>query len=113
MPRFYLPNLPDAGELNLPDSIVRHIQVLRLNVGDDLILFDGRGKRVHATLTELGKRKAACTLAPTEQINSESALSIHLLQAISSGERMDFTIQKKRGIGRGEHYADLERALRG
>lgn len=99
MPRFYLPNLPDAGELNLPDCIVRHIQVLRLNVGDDLILFDGRGKRVHATLTELGKRKTACTLAPTEQINSESALSIHLLQAISSGERMDFTIQKSVELG--------------
>lgn len=99
MPRFYLPELPDVGNLTLPDNIVRHIQVLRLNVGDTLTLFDGKGKRLRATLTELTKRQAACTLGEREYSDAESPLRIHLIQAISSGERMDFTLQKSVELG--------------
>ena len=63
MPRFYLPQLPNQGELALPESIVRHIHVLRLQAGDEIVLFDGRGMRVAATLRQVEKRKAACTTA--------------------------------------------------
>lgn len=99
MPRFYLPQLPNQGELALPESIVRHIHVLRLQAGDEIVLFDGRGMRVAATLQQVEKRKAACTIGSVLESDSESPLRIHLIQAVSSGERMDFTLQKSVELG--------------
>ena len=99
MPRFYLPQLPNQGELALPESIVRHIHVLRLQAGDGIVLFDGRGMRVAATLRQVEKRKAACTIGSVLESDSESPLQIHLIQAVPSGERMDFTLQKSVELG--------------
>ena len=99
MPRFYLPQLPNQGELALPESIVRHIHVLRLQAGDEIVLFDGLGMRVAATLQQVEKRKAACTIDRVLESDSESPLRIHLIQAVSSGERMDFTLQKSVELG--------------
>ena len=99
MPRFYLPQLPNQGELALPESIVRHIHVLRLQAGDEIVLFDGLGMRVAATLQQVEKRKAACTIDSVLESDSESPLRIHLIQAVSSGERMDFTLQKSVELG--------------
>lgn len=99
MPRFYLPQLPNQGELALSESIVRHIHVLRLQAGDEIVLFDGRGMRVAATLRQVEKRKAACTIGRVLESDSESPLQIHLIQAVSSGERMDFNLQKSVELG--------------
>ena len=51
MPRFHIPELPAAGSpADLPERVVRHIQVLRLNAGDALTLFDGSGREAQAEL---------------------------------------------------------------
>jgi hypothetical protein len=42
MPRFFVDQPLIAGtELSLPDAVVRHVQVLRLNAGDALTVFNG------------------------------------------------------------------------
>ncbi|MDO4434301.1 MAG: 16S rRNA (uracil(1498)-N(3))-methyltransferase [Alysiella sp.] len=100
MPRFYLPPpLIENSTLMLPENIVRHIQVLRLKTGDNLTLFNSDGCEYPAQLSELGKRHAACLVGQKHLINRESPLKIHLIQAISSGERMDFTLQKSVELG--------------
>ncbi|WP_423973675.1 RNA methyltransferase PUA domain-containing protein, partial [Kingella oralis] len=59
MPRFYLPtDLAPNTTFRLPENIVRHIHVLRLNAGDAITLFNGTGNDFDATLQEIGKRHA-------------------------------------------------------
>ena len=100
MPRFYLPTaLAPHTTLNLPDNIIRHIHVLQLNAGDSITLFNGTGNDFAATLQTIGKRHAECHIHAQRQPENESPLAITLVQAISSGERMDFTLQKSVELG--------------
>ena len=100
MPRFYLPTaLAPHTTLNLPDNIIRHIHVLRLNAGDSITLFNGTGNDFAATWQTIGKRHAECHIHAQRQPENESPLAITLVQAISSGERMDFTLQKSVELG--------------
>ena len=100
MPRFYLPtDLAPNTTFRLPENIVRHIHVLRLNAGDAITLFNGTGNDFDATLQDLGKRHAECHITAQRQPENESPLAITLVQAVSSGERMDFTLQKSVELG--------------
>lgn len=69
--------------------------------GDPLVLFDGRGGEYRTTLLSLGRREAVCRVDRHDPVSRESPVRIGLAQAISSGERMDFTLQK--GVEMGVH----------
>ena len=98
--RFYLPeNLSVRQTVNLPDNIIRHLNVLRIRTGTEIILFDGKGKSHAAQLTVLEKRRAEAEILREETADTESPLHITLIQSISSGERMDFTLQKSVELG--------------
>ncbi len=100
MPRFYFPShLAPDGEYDLPDGIVRHIHVLRLRLGERISLFNGDGAAYVAELLVLEKRRARCKIVFRQPECVESPLKIKLVQAISSGDRMDFTIQKSVELG--------------
>lgn len=100
MPRFYLSEpLCPQNRFRLPENIVRHIHVLRLKAGDAIVLFDGTGNNFPAVLTELDKRQIHCQIGQPETAINESPLDITLIQAISSGDRMDFTLQKSVELG--------------
>lgn len=95
MPRFYVETRLDADlELSLPEAVVRHIQVLRLQPGDALTVFNGQGGEYPATLLQLGKREARCRLGAWQADRCESPLWLGLAQAISAGDKMEFTLQK-------------------
>lgn len=95
MPRFFVDIPLECGEsVDLPETIVRHIQVLRLRENDSLTLFNGTGIEASATLLSLGKRQACCRIESQETVSRESPVWLGLAQAISSGDRMDFTLQK-------------------
>ena len=97
VPRIYTPALLTAGKrLELDKRAARHIiTVLRLKPGAPLILFDGRGNSHQATLAHSSEAVVGQQLDDT----TESPLQIHLIQAISRGERMDYVIQKAVELG--------------
>lgn len=100
MSRFYLPeNLSVGQTVALPDNIVRHLNVLRVRPNENITLFDGKGKAHTARLTVLEKRRAETEILHEETADTESPLNITLIQSISSGERMDFTLQKSVELG--------------
>lgn len=100
MPRFYLAQaITPQSHFRLPENIVRHIHVLRLKTGDAISLFNGDGQQYSAVLQEIGKRHAECQIGEPERVCNESPLDITLVQALSSGERMDFTLQKSVELG--------------
>jgi 16S rRNA (uracil1498-N3)-methyltransferase len=100
IPRFYcpIPLLP-GREASLPEAVGRHAQsALRLRVGDSLILFNGEGGECLAVL-ERGGREARARVLECRAVARESPLAVTLAQGISSGERMDYTLQKAVELG--------------
>ncbi|MBB5017242.1 16S rRNA (uracil1498-N3)-methyltransferase [Chitinivorax tropicus] len=100
MPRFYI-DTPLATDilLTLPEAVCRHIQVLRLQQDDTITLFDGSGSQTDATIVEMGKKRVSVQTHTLQQISRESPLHITLVQAVSSGDRMDYTLQKAVELG--------------
>jgi len=100
MPRFYCPLPLDAGRfLDLPEDVARHaVGALRLRDGEALTLFNGDGGEYDGVLQIKGRR-AAVQLGERHAVCRESPLAITLVQGISSGERMDLTIQKAVELG--------------
>lgn len=84
----------------LAGDAANHIaRVLRLRVGDPLILFDGRGGEYHARVGELQGAKVIIDVGEHHAIERESSLDITLLQGIARGDRMDAIVQKATELG--------------
>ena len=84
----------------LSEDGANHVgRVLRMQAGDSVMLFDGRGGQYPATIQEAGKRQVVVTLGEHQPIDVESPLAIHLGQVISRGDKMEFTIQKSVELG--------------
>ena len=100
MPRFYLADALQPGQnISLPENVIRHLQVLRVREGEEITLFNGNGHSYPARLLSLAKRQAVAEVLSEQTADNESPLAISLIQAVSSGERMDFTLQKSVEMG--------------
>jgi len=98
--RFFFPEpLPAAGEIPLPEPLAHHaFRVLRLRDGDPVVLFDGGGDEVSAHLIARGKGGVA-VLSERHAVGRESPLELVLVQALASGEKMDWIVQKAVELG--------------
>ena len=100
MPRFYVDfALSPDSVVELPDDVVRHLNVLRVKNTEEIVLFNGNGKAYPALPEVLEKRHASVRILREEATDNESPLNITLVQAVSSAERMDFTLQKSVELG--------------
>ena len=102
-PRFYCPKiLAQSGIAELPEQAAHHaVRVLRLQVGDKLSVFNGQGGEGEARITAIGKRNVTLEITCWHDVERESPLQVLLAQAISAGEKMDFTLQKAVELGIG------------
>lgn len=94
--RFYLPLQYQQGAtlpLNKQQSHYA-LTVLRLKDKRAIEIFDGKGNQAEATLIHTGRRSADVVINHISNPDTESPLHTVLLQAISKGDRMDYTIQK-------------------
>lgn len=100
MPRFYVDfALSPDSVVELPDNVVRHLNVLRVKNTEEIVLFNGNGKAYPALPEVLEKRRASVRIVREEATDNESPLNITLVQAVSAAERMDFTLQKSVELG--------------
>ena len=100
MPRFYVDfALSPDSVVELPDNVVRHLNVLRVKNTVEIVLFNGNGKAYPALPEVLEKRRASVRILREEATDNESPLNITLVQAVSTAERMDFTLQKSVELG--------------
>lgn len=102
-PRFYYPDALDSGRhVELPEQAAHHAaRVLRLKPGDPVILFNGRGGEFEAAIEHIGKHSVAVAVGARRDPERESPLAVTLAQAISGGEKMDYTLQKAVELGIG------------
>lgn len=100
MPRFYVDfALSPDSVVELPDNVVRHLNVLRVKNTEEIVLFNGNGKSYPALPEVLEKRRASVRILREEATDNESPLNITLVQAVSAAERMDLTLQKSVELG--------------
>ena len=96
--------------ISLPDSTARHVQVLRLQPGDHLTLFNGQGYSTDgnssgpegefdATVTRMGRSDVDVTVGAFTATQREATRQIHLAVGMPANERMDWLVEKACELG--------------
>lgn len=100
-PRFHVAErLRPGSTVQLPDEAAHHAtNVLRIRAGEDVTLFDGHGGEYAARVASIRKKSLLLEVLQHRAIERESPLHVVLVQGISSGERMEFTIRKAVELG--------------
>lgn len=101
IPRLYVNQPLIIGEsLSLADDRSHYlIRVLRLKPPHPLVLFNGDGCDYQADLVEINGRVAIVNIQSSAELQTESPLSIHLLVALSKGDKLDWVLQKSTELG--------------
>lgn len=97
---FYEAPLAEGIQLELGESGANHVaRVLRLKEGAAVTLFNGSGGEYRSTITTIDKRRVVVDVEIYIDNDVESPLKVTLVQGISRGERMDYTLQKAVELG--------------
>jgi 16S rRNA (uracil1498-N3)-methyltransferase len=120
MPRFYCPTALVTGHtLNLPAGAARHVQVLRLQPGDAITLFNHgpgwdvgeaqthtstntgalAGGEFDATVTEMGRSHVQVEIGAHHATEREPCHAVHLAVGMPANDRMDWLVEKASELG--------------
>ena len=102
MPRVYVPNLdPATRRFVLPEAEAHHVRrVLRLDAGDDVRVFDGRGREWSARLVP-SERRSAVTVDLVEEVPAvpEPSVRVTLAAGVLKGDHMDAIVRDATMMG--------------
>ena len=100
MPRLYCPvPLATGSRFDLPASAARHVQVLRMQPGESVTLFDGRGGEFEAVIERMGRSDVNVAVGRHDPVEREAARAIHLVVGMPANERMDWLVEKATELG--------------
>ena len=100
MPRFHCAVPLSAGAtLALPPGAARHVQVLRLQPGDAITLFNGEGGEYAASIERMGRSDVSVTVGPHAAVEREAPRAVHLALGMPANERMDWLVEKATELG--------------
>ena len=98
--RFFVPGLPEAGELFVSGDEAHHmVRVRRQKPGDIVVLFDGKGNWAEARLLKFEKAGVRLDVLGTRRSSPELAADVTVASAIAKGPRMDFLLEKSAELG--------------
>jgi 16S rRNA (uracil1498-N3)-methyltransferase len=100
MARFFLPRTDiQENRATITGPEFNHLRVLRLGLGDRVILFDDAGWEHEAIIRTLSESRGAVEIIRSYQIDNESSLKITLALGVTKGEKMDWVIEKATELG--------------
>ncbi len=100
MPRFHCPIPLHTGlTISLPAGAARHVQVLRMQPGDVITLFNGEGGEFEAAVTRMGRSDVDVEVGAHHPVERETARAVHLLAGITANDRMDWLVEKATELG--------------
>ena len=101
VPRIYTDQTLSIGEeLTLSENSSRHlVSVLRMQVGQSAMFFNGEGGEYTGRLTNACKTNSTVLIDSFSAVEKESNLKLHLAIGVSKGDRMDWIIQKATELG--------------
>ena len=88
-----------GAALSLPEGTARHVQVLRLQPGHEITLFNGRGGEWDATITRMGRSDVEVTLGAHRSDEREAGRAVQLALGMPANERMDWLVEKASELG--------------
>jgi len=87
--------------VTLPPGASRHVQVLRLQPGDGLVLFNGHGGEWSAEITRIGRQTVEAQVGSRLPVSRELRCRVTLAIGMPANERMDALIEKATELGAG------------
>jgi len=100
MARFYCPLPLMAGQVvDLPPTAARHVQVLRMQPGHSLTLFNGEGGEFSAEVQHMGRSDVRVIVGEHRDVECEAAVQVHLAVGMPANERMDWLVEKATELG--------------
>lgn len=101
VPRFLADAIqPSSGTARLGEDEARHLaQVLRLGVGDEILLFDGAGREFRGRVERIARDGADVRLLAEVEAAPEPAVRVTLAQAVLKGEKMDDVVRDATMMG--------------
>jgi 16S rRNA (uracil1498-N3)-methyltransferase len=100
MPRFHCAAPLASGQtLALPPGPARHVQVLRLQPGDRITLFNGEGGEFEALIAHMGRSDVDVQVGAHRALEREARREVHLAVGMPANERMDWLVEKATELG--------------
>jgi 16S rRNA (uracil1498-N3)-methyltransferase len=100
MARFYGPLPLISGQVvDLPPTAARHVQVLRMQPGHSLTLFNGEGGEFSAEVQHMGRSDVRVVVGEHRHVECEAAVQVHLAVGMPANERMDWLVEKATELG--------------
>lgn len=99
--RYFVPRLPPGGgPLALPEAESRHAaQVMRVQSGDTIELFDGQNRAASALVLLVTRREVTCDARPPRLEDHEPGRRIVAAVAIPKGDRSRMLVEKLTELG--------------
>jgi 16S rRNA (uracil1498-N3)-methyltransferase len=88
-----------ARAFALPPGAARHVQVLRMQPGETLTLFDGAGGEYEATIERMGRSEVTVTSARTTRSNARRRRRCTWHVGMPANDRMDWLVEKATELG--------------
>lgn len=101
MPRFFAAreNISDT-EIVIDNEDVNHIsRVLRLNLGDEITVCDGKGFDYTVKISEIESKKIICKIIEKRKSDTEPNIEVTLFQGLPKASKMEYIIQKTTELG--------------
>ncbi len=110
-PRVFVPpGAVSGGTVAIDGGTLGHLRtVLRLRVGEELVVTDGTGVEFLARLTRLGRGGGEAAVLERREPRRESPLRTTLAQAVPKGDRFELALEKAVELGVNEVVPLLSR----
>lgn len=101
MHKFFISNnLIDGDKALIEGDDVKHIyKVLRLQVGDEIIINNLNGQEYLARIDDINKKEVQLAIIEKLDVSNESPIRIHLYQGLPKSTKMDLIAQKGTELG--------------
>ncbi|HYW55479.1 MAG TPA: 16S rRNA (uracil(1498)-N(3))-methyltransferase [Polaromonas sp.] len=91
--------LRTGDSIALPERAARHVQVLRLQPGDPITLFNSQGGEFVATIERMGRSDVQVLVQAHDPVEREANRPVHLVIGMPANERMDWLVEKATELG--------------
>ena len=98
--RFFLPNFPQQGAVTLDGDQAHHAaQVMRFEVGDSIVLFDGQGTEATCEIVAVSKKRVELTIVQSRSVERSLSTELTMAVALPKNDRQKFLIEKLVELG--------------